>query len=126
MAKISAHFSRHEFACKCGCGYDTADAELVQVLEWLRAHCNELRGNPVDAPVTIVINSACRCPAHNEAEGGAKGSQHLRARAADIVVKGFTPHEVYDILNKQYPTQYGLGRYDTFTHIDTRQGPARW
>ena len=34
----SKYFSRSEFACRCGCGFDTVDAELLQILEKLRKH----------------------------------------------------------------------------------------
>lgn len=115
--KLSVHFSRPEFACKCGCGFDTVDAELVDALEDVRMHFM--------APV--VINSACRCLEHNESVGGAKNSQHTKGRAADIVVKGATPAEVYEYLNKKYANEYGIGKYNSFTHIDTRSGvSARW
>ena len=56
MGKISKHFKREEFACKCGCGFDVVDVELLEVLEELR----ELCGQP------ITINSACRCKNHNQ------------------------------------------------------------
>ena len=37
MGDLSENFSRHEFACKCGCGNDTVDAELIRVLQSVRA-----------------------------------------------------------------------------------------
>ena len=48
---ISENFSREEFACKCGCGFNTADKELVHILEKVRTKFN--------SPVTI--NSALCC-----------------------------------------------------------------
>jgi uncharacterized protein YcbK (DUF882 family) len=116
-ARLSQHFWRREFACKCGCGFDTVDAVTLDVLELVRMH--------FDAPVTIT--SGCRCPAHNEREGGSAGSQHMRGRAADIVVEGVAPAVVYAYLQRHWPDRLGLGRYPTFTHVDTRtDGPARW
>lgn len=110
----SKYFKRSEFACKCGCGFDTIDFELVCLLDKIREH--------FDQPITV--NSACRCPAHNKAVGGKPGSQHLRGRAADIVVKDIPPSlvaELADMLNAG-----GVGDYDNFTHVDTRSGRARW
>jgi len=126
MTQLTEHFKRAEFACKCGCGYDTADYELANVLEELRAHFNQ--EIPAEwGVVTVVINSACRCSKHNAEVGGEDHSQHLYGRAADIVVKHFTPKEVYDYLVEKYPDKYGVGLYETFVHIDTRtNGPARW
>lgn len=46
----------------------------------------------------------------------------MKGTATDIVVKGMTPDEVADACEKFD----GLGRYDTFTHIDSRGKKARW
>ena len=114
---LSKNLSRSEFACKCGrCGFDTADVELVGMVQDVRDHFG----------TTVIITSACRCPKYNKAVGGGDKSQHLLGRAADIVVPGVSPAEVHRYLFDKYPDQYGLGRYDTFTHVDSRRGPARW
>lgn len=114
MGDLSEHFSREEMACKCGCGLDTVDAELLSLLEKIRAH--------FDRPITI--NSGCRCEAHNRAVGGSKNSQHLIGRAADIVVEG-TPASLVAELARQLGAG-GVGGYFGFTHIDSRNGQARW
>lgn len=113
---ISENFSRSEFACKCGCGFDTVDVELITVLERLRKY----------AGAPIVINSGCRCAKHNKAEGGADGSLHLQGKAADIVVKGMKPSGVARVMNEWYPNTYGIGEYSNRVHIDVRVVPARW
>ena len=113
---ISKHFKRVEFTCRCGCGFDTVDAELITVLEDLR----EWSGN------YILVTSGCRCIAHNESVGGSELSQHVQARAADVMVCGKTSKEVHDYLCERYPDKYGIGSYETFTHIDTRTERARW
>ena len=115
MKKVSEHFTRHEFSCKCGCGFDTVDIGLVELLELVRTHFNK----------PVVITSACRCPAHNERVGGGANSQHKLGRAADIVVADTDPEDVYayvDFINQDG----GAGNYSTFTHIDSRSGKARW
>jgi uncharacterized protein YcbK (DUF882 family) len=118
MSKIGSHFDRSEFKCKCGnCDFDTVDAQLITLLEAVRNH--------FDAPV--IINSACRCRAHNSNIGGSPKSQHLYGRAADIVVKGHSPAEVQDVLESFMKGWGGIGSYETFTHVDSRSnGPARW
>ena len=116
MHKVSENFSRHEFACKCGCGFSTVDVELVRVLEAVRARFNQ--------PVTI--NSACRCSEHNESVGGSYGSKHKQGVAADIRVKGIHPGDVYEFLDNHMPNTYGIGKYCSFTHIDVRSKKARW
>lgn len=118
--KLSPNFSREEFACQCGCGFDTVDVQLLEVLQVLRDN--------VQAPITI--NSACRCQEHNKKIGGAKNSLHTKARAADIVVKDMGPNIVAEHVERIFKGMNitgGVGRYETFTHIDTRtNGPARW
>lgn len=117
MTKLSDNFSRKEFKCNCGeCDYDTVDAELVAVLQDLREAYN--------APITVT--SGNRCVSYNKKVGGGSKSYHIRGRAADIIVEGISPDEIYQYLNWKYPDQYGMGRYDDFTHIDTRNNKARW
>lgn len=117
MTQLSSNFKRDEFKCNCGeCKANTVDAELLQVLQRLRDEFGK----------SITITSGNRCKAYNEKVGGSDKSQHLLGRAADIVVSGANPHIIYEWLDSQYPNQYGLGRYDDFTHIDTRDGKARW
>lgn len=111
------YFKRKEFACNCGCGFDTVDAALLDIL----AEVRHVFGRPT------YINSGCRCEKYNAYVGGASSSQHLLGRAADIRVKNVKPQEIYDFLNTEYPNELGLGNYDTFIHVDTRtEAPARW
>lgn len=115
--KLSPHFSRHEFKCKCGtCDCSTVDAQLLELLEDIRTHYN--------APIRI--NSAHRCLDHNLSVGGASYSYHLQGKAADIVVAGVSPAVVADYVDNEYPDSLGLGRYSNFTHIDVRDTRARW
>ena len=110
------HFKREELACNCGCGQDTVDYELARLLDEIREWAN--------APVTVT--SGNRCEKYNKEIGGSKNSQHVLSRAADIQVKGKTPFQVYRWMDDKYPYQYGVGHYDTFTHIDSRKQRARW
>ena len=115
MGDLSDHFSRAEFACKCGCGRDTVDMELLAICEAVRY----VEGGPV------TVTSGHRCEAHNERVGGSGRSQHLHGRAADLAVS--SPREVYEWLCRRYPDQYGFGLYAQWVHVDSRSGPAaRW
>ncbi|MDF7670246.1 D-Ala-D-Ala carboxypeptidase family metallohydrolase [Orbaceae bacterium ESL0721] len=114
--QLSPHFKSSEFACRCGCGFDTVNPTLITVLEALRAYFG----------VPIIINSGCRCQTHNRAVGGVANSQHLLGNAADVVVKNIAPKLVADYLESCYPTCYGIGRYPNFTHIDVRTGRSRF
>ena len=116
MTQISRHFDRREFACHCGCGFDTVDTELLTILEDLR----ERFAKPV------FIQSGCRCKKRNTRIMGAKKSQHLIGKAADVTIQGVEPKDVANYLESKYIYRYGIGRYLTFTHIDSRDEKARW
>jgi uncharacterized protein YcbK (DUF882 family) len=128
MTQLSKHFSRKEFACKCGCGMDSVDSELLDKLEALHDRLTFLAG----AKIRIHVNSGNRCRAYNEKVGGEELSQHLRSRAADIAVEQLVdehwspvaPEIVADAAD--VVAFGGIGRYKTFTHVDSRAGNARW
>lgn len=112
--KLSANFSVAEFECSCKkCPETLINLDHVQRLQQLRDNLGR----------SITINSAYRCPDHNAAVGGEKNSQHMKGHATDIVIKGMSPDEVADACEKIFD---GLGRYDTFTHVDSRGKRARW
>lgn len=36
MGDLSTHFNRHEFTCRCGCGFDDISPDLITLLEEIR------------------------------------------------------------------------------------------
>ena len=126
--RLTKNIWRHELACKCGCGYDSMDFETINVVQEMCDHFAKELG--IDK-VTLIINSAARCLKYNRkpfSEGGPgsnDNSQHPLARALDVTLKEVTPYKVWQYLNEKYPNRYGLGRYNTFTHVDTASGGAR-
>ena len=122
MGDLSKNFSMKEFACKCGCGYATPDPRLLSALEELR---ERLGGVP------LTINSACRCPSHNEKVKGSPKSQHLKGTAADIrVPPGYTVDSLAEHAEgvKAFANG-GIGKYPkkNFVHVDVRTtGRSRW
>lgn len=58
--------------------------------------------------------------------GGAPKSEHPKRTAVDFTVRGVAPEQVQDLIDEWYPNSLGLGRYNNFTHVDTRKGKARW
>lgn len=116
MGDISEHFDRTEFACKCGCGQDTVDTELLDVLERIRGYYGE----------AVYINSGNRCKTYNKSIGGAPASRHIVSKAADISMLSIPVEDVYTMLSTRYSDKYGIGVYDSWVHIDVRPEPARW
>ena len=116
MTQLSEHFDRIEFACKCACGHDTVDTELLMVLEHVRQYFEK----------PVIITSGCRCEEHNRNVGGKVDSLHLFGKAADFVVVDIHPHDVYNFLACFYTGEYGIGKGDTYTHIDIREKRSRW
>ena len=122
---LSAHFTRSEFVCKCGCGHCPVQPELLDGLEKFRA----IVGKPV------LITSGCRCEKHNRNVGGVprdpnkkgeSGSLHMYGKAADIKVKGMTPAQMLKVA-ESIPefASGGIGRYKTFLHVDIGR-KRRW
>lgn len=129
MGNLTKNLSRYEFACRCKCGFDTVDSELVNVLQ---AACDYFEDR-YSEPIKIIISGPNRCVQHNKDEGGAADSQHIYARGADHKLflrrsgKQIQPDEVADYYEDVYAGKYGIGRYHNRTHLDTRtDGPARW
>lgn len=124
MGDRSKNFSNHEFRCKCRiraphlpeCQQVFPPDELIHVVQDVRNHFG--------APVTI--HSGHRCKAYNKYVRGARKSRHVKGDAADITIKGVHPNEVQEYLLQRYPGKYGIGRYNTFTHVDVRGYMARW
>ena len=117
---LSQNFERREFSCRCKCGFNTVDAELLAVLTNLRTEI----GKP------IAILSGCRCQVWNKKVGGSVNSQHLYGKAADIIVlDGIPASYVATLLDSMYPHTYGIGLYNAYpnmTHIDVRPERVRW
>lgn len=122
--KITANFKLSEFNSKDGSAMpDDVRHNVIK----LACNLQRLR-NVLKAPITI--NSGYRSPSHNKAVGGAKNSQHLTGKAADIVVKGFDPIQVKETIEQLIADgemlQGGLKAYNTFVHYDVRGQKARW
>jgi len=110
------YFSEEPFGCHCGCGLQSFDPFLRSILNQGR----ERFGRP------IIINSGCRCEAHNREIGGARRSAHLPGpdglcHAADIkCLSDITRAQLHQIF-----FELGIRRFeasDLHLHIDTASG----
>jgi len=122
--RLTENFSLSEFDSNDG---SKAPESVIYQLEKVAQNLQVLRaylGKP------IKINSGYRSPEHNVKIGGAKNSQHVLGNAADIVVDGYTPRQVFDAIEllqgRGEMAIGGLHAYDTFVHYDIRGHFARW
>lgn len=110
------NFRVREFASKCGSDVILIDIEHVIKLQRLR--------NTLGRGISVV--SGYRTREHNSRVGGAPRSQHVLGTATDIRVSGMTPLEVLKVVQKSGLQFGGIGLYDNFLHLDSRNGLARW
>jgi lysozyme family protein len=118
---LSPNFTLGEFDCKCSrCSETKVSLKHIVRLQALR----DLLRKPV------TITSGFRCARHNAEVGGVTGenggnvSQHVLGTATDIKVSGLTPAQVAEAA--EAVGFDGIGRYRTFTHVDSRGSRARW
>lgn len=125
--KLERNFNLSEFKCKCG------ECEIkVNVLKNIKKLAKTLQVLRDFVGYPIRINSAYRCKAHNEAIGGVEKSQHLLGKAVDITIDTYNPDKVYKVVKNLQNNPYvmggefnGVGRYNTFTHVDIRSRKDR-
>ena len=120
---LAPGFRVRELRCRDGTDTVMVDEALTVVLQCIREHFGK----------AVVITSGYRTAAHNAAVGGAKSSQHLYGRAADIRVQGVSVEDVAAYAESLMPDWGGVGRYPVkagrttgWVHVDTRADKARW
>tara|TARA_R110002167_G_scaffold106599_6_gene273241 strand:- start:4153 stop:4545 length:393 start_codon:yes stop_codon:yes gene_type:complete len=122
--QLTKNFYLDEFTCR---DESNISKEILFNIIALAKEMQEIR-NVLD--VSITVNSGYRSPMYNKSIGGASRSQHLLGKACDFTAKGLTPYEVAETLESLMQggliINGGLGEYDTFTHYDIRNKPARW
>lgn len=112
--KLSENFKVKEFACKDGSDTIYIDVELVKILQKVRNHFNK----------QVKITSGYRTTAYNAKVGGVKNSYHIKGQATDIQIKGISLI-IVGLVASHYGAS-GIGVYNSFTHIDTRQNNSYW
>lgn len=113
---ITENFDYSEFTCSCCMG--------LRLTQRFYLHVEKLQIIRRELGIPVYVTSGYRCWDHNAAIGGATKSEHLEF-ASDVF-----PEDM-KLLDKMYriakELQFtGIGRYDTFIHLDFRKVPAEW
>jgi len=122
--KLTDNFSLWEFRCKDGSNVPDEHMKNVKKLAENLQVLREVVGKP------IRVISGYRSKRYNTRINGARRSQHMCAKAADIKIKGLTPAEIkaiiVSLINEGKMYKGGIGIYRTFVHYDVRGRNARW
>lgn len=84
------HFKKSEFTCKCGCGLNNIQLEVVKIADEVREHF----GSPA------IVTSGTRCEKHNKEVGGVSNSRHLKGKAIDMYVQNVSWYDLLAYLRK--------------------------
>lgn len=109
--QLTKNFHANEFICKCGnCSLEDCkmDIDFILKLQSLR--------DVYDKPMTP--SSGYRCPDHNQAVGGSKGSFHMKGLAADFPISDRAERVLLIKHALKLGLTVGLGK--GFLHFDNR------
>ena len=124
MSKLTENFNLREFRCRDG---SDVPEELLQNVQTLATNLQVLRDH-LNIPIRVI--SGYRSKRYNRRIKGARKSQHMSAKAADIKIAGMSPSEVkaeiVKLIKEGKMASGGIGLYKTFTHYDIRGRNARW
>jgi putative chitinase len=120
---MTPHFTLAELTCTDHRSLDnTPNAQellnLKKLAEFLETMKTALGGKPV------MINSAFRSKAVNDAVGSKDTSQHRQGLACDFRVPGMTPDAVVRaLISAKLPFDQIIREYDSWTHISIAEKP---
>src|SRR5262245_13244853 len=122
LDQLTVHFAVSEFAQKSRQGISSQPYPAEWINERLRPLCDALEALRTILERPIKVISGFRSEEYNKAIGGARLSQHVQGRAADIVIPGVDAQVVHDMALDLYKAGRlnigGLGDYPGFTHVD--------
>jgi hypothetical protein len=120
---MTPHFTLSELTCTDHRSLDNTPnaqelANLQRLAEFLETMKTALGGKPV------MISSAFRSKAVNDAVGSRDTSQHRQGLACDFRVPGMTPDAVVRaLISAKLPFDQIIREYDSWTHISIAEKP---
>lgn len=128
--QITPHFTWREFACHDGTAVPLDVRDRTTVL------CEQLEVLRSELGCPLQVLSGYRTPGWNAHEGGARHSQHVEGRAADVRASGRSPEEVHQAVLRLIASgrvrDGGVGYYPDNTtrhgwvHYDVGPAGRRW
>ena len=118
MPRVLKHFKPSEFVMGLENVYHLMDEESLVKLDLLRERC----GFP------IKVSSCYRNEAYCKSKGikYRKNSMHNFGKAFDIPTTGYTAKQKHILLKEATQLFNGIGIYETFFHVDTREDFSVW
>jgi len=121
---LTRNFALEEFTHKCK---DVLPSRFQPNLNKLSYNLQVIRDH-IRKPIIIISGyRSLRC---NIRVKGAKRSQHMHAKAADIVVKNMAHRDlqkaIFKLIHEGKISDGGVGLYRTHVHYDIRGSRSRW
>lgn len=116
--RVLQFWTKAELQCKCGCGTLALMPGFLTSLVALQEACN----------IQLLVNSCCRCPAHNNKVGGHPRSLHLTSNPArniegtcaiDLRFPEDHPQRKL-VWDKAWELGWSIGNNPRFIHLDRR------
>jgi hypothetical protein len=84
------HFKKSEFTCKCGCGLNNIQIEVVKIADEVREHFRS----------PAIVTSGTRCTKHNAEVGGVRNSRHIQGKAIDMYLQNVNWYDLLEYLRE--------------------------
>ena len=115
---VTEHFMHSDFICPC--------CDTIRIVPAFYTHAGMLERMRREAGFPIVITSGYRCKSHNTRVGGGTRSWHLLF-ATDIQPLDKDPKRLARLFQLAQDIGFrGIGRYETFLHVDLRPEQLLW
>ena len=96
---------------------------LANQMQKLRGVLNDIYKNKIGKEITIVINSAYRCPAINKLVDGKANSQHMQLQACDFYSPELENIKLIDIIKAVKEAKFGVDQMlveETWIHFSCK------